>query len=247
MAGMLELSNLDLQCTNRRNKNTGEERTDRRTHRTRAPRTRGSRGDPARAGSGDRRRRSSEKRLRLLGEEKRTPDEIGERGGHGRYLWGAGWLGIHGPEVWPGRTRRLRRRGSSAQLRREEDEPDRRARLVSGRESACAISGSGWARDWAGVAGLRLRRGAFSLAGPSQGKTARSGALAQAVKSAAGAERNTGLRPERRQGAAQRPGEGNGPRGKAMGRGSSRPSGRKEGGEESYSFFFEFFFKASSK
>jgi len=81
MAGMLELSNLDLQCTIRRNKNTGEERKERRTHRTRAPRTRGSRGDPARAGSGDRRRRSSEKRLRLLGEEKRTPDEIGERGG----------------------------------------------------------------------------------------------------------------------------------------------------------------------
>ena len=34
---------------------------------------------------------------------------------------------------------------------------------------------------------VRLRRGAFSLAGPSQGKTARSGALAQAVKSATGA------------------------------------------------------------
>ena len=68
--------------------------------------------------------------------------------------------------------------------------------------NACASAACGWARDWAGVAGLRLRRGAFSLAGPSQGKTARSGALAQAVKSAAGAGKRwavaeTGLRGEK--------------------------------------------------
>ena len=134
MAGMLELSNLDLQCTNRRNKNTGEERTDRRTHRTRAPRTRGSRGDPARAGSGDRRRRSSEKRLRLLGEEKRTPDEIGERGGPRPLFMGRGMAwdsrnrGVAGSDT----TASAERKSSTATT--QEDEPDRRARLVSGGE-----------------------------------------------------------------------------------------------------------------
>ena len=55
-----------------------------------------------------------------------------------------------------------------------------------------------------GLLGFGCGAGAFSLAGPSQGKTARSGALAQAVKSAAGAGKRwavaeTGLRAEKKE------------------------------------------------
>ena len=96
MAGVLELSNLDLQCTIRRNKNTGGERKERRTHRTRAPRMRGSRGGPARASSGGQRRRWIEARLRRLGQKKRTLDGIGDRGGVRALFMGMEFLGRDG-------------------------------------------------------------------------------------------------------------------------------------------------------
>jgi len=81
---------------------------------------------------------------------------------------------------------------------------------------ACASAACGWARDWAGVVGLRLRRGGLQLGWAKPGENG----------------------PQWRPGPS---GEERGRRGKEMGRGRNRPSGRKEGGGESHFFSFSNF------